>query len=113
MLRVAATLTVAGSLIFGLALGLTLFLIYDSESSTRAFLLFLIILPTLGTGIMAYQVERVGVSAMVLTLPILFGFSAFTAIISMFGLGLWVLVLPVLALCSCVAVGLEVNRNAA
>ena len=114
MLRVAGALAVIGSLVLGLALGLAFFVIQpDSESSTRAFRLVLTILPTLGTGLIALQVDRGGVSAIVLITPLLLAFSGLMATVSMFGVSPLILVLPLLALFSCIAVGLQVNREAA
>lgn len=82
----------------------------NSENLQQAWLLVLT-LPTIGTGIIVFQVERVGVGYFVLILPLLFAFSGFIAVFSMFGYSFLVLMLPFLALFACVAVGLRINRD--
>ena len=106
MLRVAAVVAVCGPIVIGLAL--LLVIARNSENLQQAWLLVLT-LPTIGTGIIAFQVDRVGVGYFVLILPLLFAFSGFIAVFSMFGYGFLILMLPFLALFACVAVGLRIN----
>ena len=107
MLRVAAALAVCGPIVIGLAL---LIIARDPVSSRQAWLLVLT-LPTIGIGIIAFQVDRVGVGYFVLILPLLFAFSGLTAVVFMFGFGFLPFMLPLLALFACVVVGLRINRD--